>query len=107
MLDNSLIVSRVVRRTNFVNHTIIYIWRVLMPNYNFINEQTNEAFTAFMTIAEKEVYLSENPHIKQTLTAPSIGDPVRLGVKKIDRSFNDLLIRTKEKHLHSTVESHY
>ena len=78
-----------------------------MPRYSFIDTETGNEFTEFMTLAERKDYLHENPHIRQQLSVPSIGDSVRLGVKKVDRNFNDILVKTKEKHLHSNIKTHY
>ena len=36
-----------------------------MPTYSFINEKTKEEFTEFMSMAEREAFLSDNPHIRQ------------------------------------------
>jgi len=63
-----------------------------MPNYSLLNKDTNERWVESMGIAEKEQYLKDNPHIVQELTsAPSLGDPVRLGFKRIDNGFRDVL----------------
>ena len=37
-----------------------------MPNYNFINTDTEEEFEEFFTISGREEFLKNNPHIKQT-----------------------------------------
>ena len=58
-----------------------------------------------MTISQKEVYLLENPHIIQTLAAPGFGDPTRLGIRKVDDGFNDILKHVKKSHLHSKVNT--
>lgn len=76
-----------------------------MPTYTFYNENTNEEFTTIISMSEREEFLINNPHIKQRPAAPPIGDSVRLGVRKIDRSFNDVLIKAKSAHLHSTVNT--
>ena len=76
-----------------------------MPTYTFKNTITDETFESFMTMSERETFLADNPHISQSLSAPAIGDSVRLGVKKIDRSFNDLLIKAKGAHRGSTINT--
>ncbi len=76
-----------------------------MPTYTFKNEETEEEFTTMMSMSEREEFLNNNPHIKQCLAAPSFGDPVRLGVRKIDRGFNDVLQKAKSAHIHSTVNT--
>lgn len=64
-----------------------------LPTYKFLNTETQEEFTDFMSISGMEKYLEENPHIKQLVHgAPMICDPVRVGVKsKPDNGFRDLL----------------
>jgi len=76
-----------------------------MPTYTFRNESTEEEVTHFMTWAEREEFVKQNPDFKQILTAPAIADSVRLGVRKIDRGFNDVLQKAKSAHLHSTIET--
>lgn len=76
-----------------------------MPTYTFRNESTEEEVTHFMTWAEREEFVKQNPDFKQILTAPAIADSVRLGVRKIDRGFNDVLQKAKNAHLHSTIET--
>ena len=76
-----------------------------MPTYTFLNTETDETETKFMTISEREEYLKENPHIKQTLSSPVLGDSVRLGVTKTPDGFNELLKNAKNKNLHSTSQT--
>lgn len=76
-----------------------------MPTYTFRNESTEQEVTHFMTWAEREEFIQKNPEFKQILTAPAIADSVRLGVRKIDRGFNDVLQKAKSAHLHSTIET--
>lgn len=78
-----------------------------MPTYSFRDKNTGEVETKLLSLAERQQYLDSNPHVEQLLAAPPIGDSVRLGVRKVDRSFNDVLIKAKEAHKHSTVQTHY
>ena len=78
-----------------------------MPTYTFLNKDTNETFEKFMSISEREEYLQDNPNIEQTLNAPAIGDPVRLGVKKTPDGFQQLLNHARKSHKHSTIQSRY
>jgi len=43
-----------------------------MPIYTFENTKTGEVFDEMMMIAEKEVYLKKNKHIRQMLTTINI-----------------------------------
>lgn len=76
-----------------------------MPTYTFRNEETQEEFTTIMSLSEREEFLANNPHIKQCLATPAFGDSVRLGVRKIDRGFNDVLQKAKSAHIHSTIDT--
>ena len=45
-----------------------------MPTYLFLNTETNEQFEQFMTISERDKFVSDNPKIEQLVNgAPSIG----------------------------------
>jgi hypothetical protein len=68
-----------------------------MPLYSFRNTKTEEIFEDMMSISAKETFLAENPHIVQEYTsAPAIGDSVRLGLRKPDAGFRDLLKTIKK-----------
>ena len=70
-----------------------------MPTYLFLNTDTNEEFEEFMSISELSTYLEENKNITQLVNgAPAIGDVVRLGLKKPDSTFRDLLKNVKKEH---------
>jgi hypothetical protein len=78
----------------------------LMPIYTFRNNETNEEFEETMKISEMEIFLKDNPHIKHVFkNAPAIGDSVRLGIRRIDSSFNDVLQKAKNAHKYSTVNT--
>ena len=63
-----------------------------MPTYNFRNKETGEEFEKFMGISAREVYLQENPNIETMISgAPMICDPVRVGVRKKDAGFKEVL----------------
>lgn len=78
---------------------------VMMPTYTFVNKESAEEFTVIMSIKERDEFLANNPTYTQALAAPSYGDSVRLGVRKIDRGFNDVLQKAKSAHLHSTINT--
>lgn len=70
-----------------------------MPSYTFLNTESGEVFTTIMSIAEREDYLKANPHIQQQLiSAPALGDSIRLGLKKPDNGFRDRLKEIKKHH---------
>jgi hypothetical protein len=76
-----------------------------MPTYTFTNTETEEVFTEILSLSEREEFLKNNPHIKQNLATPGYADSVRLGVRKIDKSFNDVLIKAKSAHKYSTIDT--
>lgn len=68
-----------------------------MPTYSFINKQTGEEFDISMSMSELDSYKSNNPHLEQTITsAPALADPSRLGLRKPDSGFRDVLKRIKK-----------
>lgn len=77
-----------------------------MPIYNFRNLETGEETTELMKISELDEFKKNNPHLQQFLTgAPSLGDSVRLGLRKHDDGFNDVLKNIKSHHYKSTIET--
>lgn len=63
-----------------------------MPMYEFIDNNTQEVFTKFMSVAAMEEYLEQNKHIQiHFSSAPALGDSVRLGIRKPDQNFRDML----------------
>ena len=75
-----------------------------MPTYLFLDKNTNKESTKFMSISECEKYLADNPHIEQLVNGfPSLGDSVRLGVKKPDETFRDILRRIKKNNAGSNI----
>jgi len=67
-----------------------------MPTYSFRNNQTGEEFDDIMPISKLDQYKIDNPHLTQLLGTPPLGDPVRLGMKKPDDTFRDLLKQIKK-----------
>jgi hypothetical protein len=77
-----------------------------MPSYTFLNTESGEVFTTIMSIAEREDYLKANPHIQQQLiSAPALGDSIRLGLKKPDNGFRDRLKEIKKAHSKGITKS--
>lgn len=76
-----------------------------MANYTFLNTETNEEFDISMRISELDDYKKNNPHLIQQLRATAIADPTRLGLKKPDGGFRDLLKDMKSKHRRNSINS--
>lgn len=62
-----------------------------MPTYEFRNKDTGEVIEKQMKIAEKEEFLKENPDYESFHSTMNLGDPVRLGVTKVDGGFKEVL----------------
>lgn len=77
-----------------------------MPTYSMKNTLTEEVTDVWLSMAEREKYLADNPHIVQVFTTvPPILDSVRLGIRKVDRGFNDVLQKAKGAHYRSTIDT--
>ena len=74
-----------------------------MPIYQYKNEETGEVSDHFMSISTMEQFEKDNPHMKKVIHAPALGDAMRLGVRKTDDSFNDLLKTMKKSSPGSTI----
>lgn len=72
-----------------------------MPLYDFLNTETNEVFEKRMSINDLEQYLKDNPHLRSyfgpAMSNIPLIDPVRLGVRKIDGGFREVLSKINEK----------
>ena len=77
-----------------------------MPTYTFRNDETTEEFDILMSMAEREKYVQDNPHLTQIhRKAPALGDPIRLGVRKPDDSFRDVLKNVKHHHKKDNINT--
>jgi hypothetical protein len=65
-----------------------------MPTYNFRHIHTGEIIEKIMRISEKADFLEANPEYESViLSAPSMADPVSLGVRRPDNGFKEVLQR--------------
>lgn len=77
-----------------------------MPTYSFKNEETLEEFDQSMSNSERELFLEENPHIKQSFKKfPGVVDPARCGVRKPDDNFRDVLKNVKHHHKRDNINT--
>lgn len=77
-----------------------------MANYTFINTKTNREEDLSMPISELDEFKARNPHMQQIIkTAPALADPTRMGLKKPDAGFRDVLKKVKKAHRGSTVNT--
>ena len=77
-----------------------------MPTYNFRHRETGEITEKFFSLSLREEYLKDNPQLESVLLgAPSIGDPIRLGIRKPDDGFREVLAKAKEAHPRGNVNT--
>lgn len=70
-----------------------------MPTYDFRHKETGEIVEKVMKISERDDFLRDNPQYESViLGAPGIGDPIRLGVRKPDQGFREVLQKAKAAH---------
>ena len=75
-----------------------------MPLYEFRNTETDEVIEKFMSIASREEFLKENPHMSPIISGGNaLIDPVRLGIRRPDQGFKEVLQRIHEKTAGSTL----
>jgi hypothetical protein len=69
-----------------------------MPLYEFRNRETNEVIEKFMSMSSREEYLKENPEMEVVISGGSAFiDPVRMGIRRPDQGFKEVLQRIHEK----------
>jgi len=73
-----------------------------MPTYDFVNTETGEEFETFMSMAAREQYLKDNPHIQQMLGATSTVSGVSI-TGKVPDGFKEVLSKVSENHKSSAV----
>ncbi len=68
-----------------------------MPTYIFRNKETGEQFEKIMKISELDTFREQNPQLETIIQSPMICDPVRVGARKMDTGFKEVLQRIHEK----------
>ncbi len=77
-----------------------------MPIYSAMNRDTDEVFEVNMKFTEFEQYLNDNTNITQVFTKfPALGDSVRLGMRKPDDGFRDVLRNVKHHHKKDSINT--
>lgn len=71
-----------------------------MPNYSFRNVVDGTEYELDLTMSEREQYLKDNKDtvIQIIARAPSLSDSVKLGIRKPDQGFRDVLREIKKAH---------
>ena len=82
-----------------------------MPTYTFKREECcgdqMQLWTDFMTIAEKEKYLKDNPDVRRVLVAPAIVSGVQGMTHKEDSGWKENMQRISEAHPNSPLAERY
>jgi len=69
-----------------------------MPTYDFKHKDTGEVITKVLKITERDQFLQDNPTYEPYHgTVASVGDPVRLGITKVDKGFKEVLQKIHQK----------
>lgn len=71
-----------------------------MPLYTFMNKDTDETFTEFMSMSKREEYLSQNPNITQKIVKVNMVSGTGL---KNDNGWKENLSRIAEAHPNSAL----
>jgi len=76
-----------------------------MPNYDYKCDKCNTVFEEFQKIADRHVpekkpcpSCKEQDTVKLTISPVRTIDPVKLGTKKPDKGFQEVMAKIKEKH---------
>lgn len=77
-----------------------------MPIYSVMNKDTEEVFEVNMKFTELEQYLKDNPNLTQVFNKfPALGDSVRLGLRKPDDGFRNVLQNVKHHHKKDSINT--
>ena len=78
-----------------------------MPTYTFENTKTGKVFDDFMSMADKETYLKQNPHIKQIINKINIVAGVSGRSYRSDQGWKENMSRIAEAHPTSPLADRY
>ena len=78
-----------------------------MPTYTFENTKTGKVFDDFMSMADKETYLEQNPHIKQIINKINIVAGVSGRSYRSDQGWKENMSRIAEAHPTSPLADRY
>jgi len=68
-----------------------------MPTYSFRDNNTGEVFDKWMYMAEREKFLSENPHLTQVPTSPNVVSGIGTG-EKHSTQFKEVMQKVQNAH---------
>ena len=79
-----------------------------MPTYDILNTETDEVEEVFMSISEKEKYLKDNPHLRQTFTKVASIVSGTISAGNVDNhGFKEVLQKVGEAHPGSEVSKEH
>ena len=79
-----------------------------MPTYTFYDEASGIEWSEFLSIAEREKFLKENPQIRQVPVAVAIAGDHLMGVgPKVDGGFTENMQRIAAAHPDSALADRY
>lgn len=76
-----------------------------MANYTFYDTEADREFDVTMPMSELDEYKARHPHLQQVIKTVNIADPTRLGLKKPDSGFRDVLNKVKKAHPRGNVNT--
>ena len=74
-----------------------------MPTYTFQNTETEDIFDKFMSISDRDLFIEDNPHIKQIIGPVNIVSGARVSTGKLG-GFKEVLQKVGEAHPGSAVD---
>lgn len=77
-----------------------------MPTYVFQDTNTGEEWEEIMTIADREVFLEVNSHIKPLIVSANIVSSVE-GQRRMDGGFKEVMSKIAEEHPNSPLAETY
>ena len=79
-----------------------------MPTYTFFNETTGIEWDEFLTISERDKFLTKNPQVKQRIQPVAIAGDHLMGVgPKVDGGFTENMQRIAAAHPNSPMSERW
>lgn len=75
-----------------------------MPTYTFRDKNTGDTFDKLMSWDARVQFLSENPNLETVIGAPGVADPVRIGVRRNDDGFREVLSKISSANYKSNLK---
>ena len=78
-----------------------------MPNYDFVNKDSGDVETHFMSWKELDKFKEDNPHLERLITAPAIVGGLGSGGVKAGGGLDEVFAKTAEKYPDSPLADRY